>query len=614
MKTTTCVPLFRLSARSVNSIRMLNKDYQHPKLGPFVQAAPVLENPFTSDPILPRALKRLLPNSEYNSVATDLSNFGQRIVKEVDALGLLAERDPPRLEQFDAWGNRVDNLIVTPAWDKLKGIAAEEGLIAIGYDKSRSAEARRIHQFAKLYLFHPSSGLVTCPLAMTDGAAKTISELNLGDKFPDLKEAYNRLTSRDPKHAWTSGQWMTEKAGGSDVGGGCDTYAVPVDEVNHKLSGYKWFSSAIDADMTLTLARTVQDGKAVSGSRGLSLFFLRLRDQATGKLNGIQMLKLKNKLGTKQLPTAELLLDGVNALKVSAEGRGVPSIANMLNITRVHNAVASASSIRRVVSLARDWSTRRVAFGNKLVDWPLHLATLANLEILARGTLLFTLESARLLGRFESGEASAEEIALLRLITPILKLHTGKVCVPAISEGIECFGGQGYIEDTGIPGIMRDAQVTAIWEGTTNVLSLDILRVFKTTKFAAFEAFVNRISGIVTKAKSGQNEKVVQAGTSLEKAFTQLVSTLKAAQKDPQFPANLQRGARDIGISMGNVYTGALLVEFAAHAEATPVDADVASRYCVEQQLLTVSAASFDATRNDVEKNIIFENYGKSKL
>uniref|UniRef100_A0AC34PZ59 Acyl-CoA dehydrogenase n=1 Tax=Panagrolaimus sp. JU765 TaxID=591449 RepID=A0AC34PZ59_9BILA len=611
IKTTHAVPLFRLSSKTV--LRMSSTDYKHAKIGPFLQDPPVLENPFTADPVLSRALKQLLPASEYAIVEKDLTSFGDRIVKEVDQLGYLAEFNAPTLQQFDSWGKRVDKLNLHPSWNRLKEISAEEGLINIGYDETRDAVHRRLHQMAKLYLFHPSSGLVSCPLAMTDGAAKTIKELNLFGVHPDLQEAYERLISRDPKKAWTSGQWMTEKAGGSDVGGGCDTYAESIDDLKHTLHGYKWFSSAIDADITLTLARPVKQGNTTPGSKGLALFFARVRDPLTGELNGIQMLKLKNKLGTKQLPTAELLLDGVKALKLSETGRGVPSIANMLNITRVHNALASAGGMRRVISLARDYSTRRTAFGNKLYKWPLHLKELSNIELHARGGLLLALEAARLLGIQETGKATTEEQHLLRLVTPVVKLHTGKICIPAISEGIENFGGQGYIEDTGIPNILRDTQVTAIWEGTTNVLSLDVLRVFSTTKFEAVSAFSNKITKIINETKNG-DEKLVQCGDVLLGEINKFLATLKTIQKDPEFPNNLQRGARDIGLTIGNIYTGALLTSFASHKDSTEADKEVAHRYCTGQKLNIVNDRSFDKKQNDLDYKIIFENYTASKL
>merc|ERR1719189_1190000 len=180
-------------------------------------------------------------------------------------------------------------------------------------------------------LYAPASGLYSCPLAMTDGAASTL--VSSDQTLPEVKKALSRLTSRDPKVFWTSGQWMTEKRGGSDVGGATDTIAIQEHGNFYKLYGYKWFSSATDSDMSLTLAR-------LEGGARLGMFYLKTRDEA-GQLNNIQVMKLKNKLGTRQLPTAELLLDGVSAQLVGEAGRGVAAIANMLPITRLHNVAMS---------------------------------------------------------------------------------------------------------------------------------------------------------------------------------------------------------------------------------------------------------------------------------
>ncbi|PAV72169.1 hypothetical protein WR25_00019 [Diploscapter pachys] len=502
--------------------------FAHAKTGGFAQPAPVLRNPYRDDPLLDRILKRLLPRADYDKVSHDLSKFGDRIVSEIDELGRQAELNQPRLEPYDAWGNRVDNLIVCKEWNRLKEICAEEGLISIGYDEKVDGLTRRLHQVAKLYLFSPSAGLSTCPMAMTDGCVKTLKTLGLYDNHRFSTETVNRLVSRDGKKAWTSGQWMTEKKGGSDVAGGCDTYAVQEKENFYRLYGYKWFSSAIDADVALTLARVVdKQGNAAEGTRGLSLFLLRIKDD-NGHLNGIQMIKLKNKLGTKQLPTAELLLDGAQAEIVSDPGRGVAGIANMLNITRIHNSIASVAGMRRIISLARDYSTRRTVFGRLQADWPLHTATLAKMEVETRGCFLLIFESARLLGMTESKQGTSEDSALLRLVTPIVKLYAGKQCVPLISEGIECFGGQGYIEDTGLPSILRDAQVTPIWEGTTNVLSLDVLRAFS-GKEDVISLFYKRINELL--ANAGKVSELKDVIAKVENGLKQLQSQLgKATQ------------------------------------------------------------------------------------
>lgn len=234
--------------------------------------------------------------------------------------------------------------VTCQAWKRLKDVSAEEELISLGYSSKYSSNLEgRLHQFAKLFLFSPSSGLYSCPLAMTDGAAKSIKSL----KVTKLQHAFDNLTSTDPSRFWTSGQWMTEKRGGSDVGSGTETIAVPMQNGNYSLHGYKWFSSATDADMALTLARIAgPDGVIPSGTGGLSMFFVKVRSDQ-GKLNNIQVMKLKNKLGTRQLPTGELLLDGTEAELVSPPGRGVASISNMLTITRIHNGAASTAYMRR---------------------------------------------------------------------------------------------------------------------------------------------------------------------------------------------------------------------------------------------------------------------------
>ncbi|CAI4226181.1 unnamed protein product [Auanema sp. JU1783] len=599
------------------SLRMCSlgaSKYGHARTGDFTQVGPTLHNPFREDPMLERLLRRWLPQKDYDRVAVDLNRFGERIVDEIDALGRAAELNEPRLSQQDSWGRRVDRLEVCPEWKKLKEICAEEGLVALGYDSKTDPLVRRLHQIAKLYLFSPSAGLTTCPMAMTDGAAKTLKELK-ADKGNDLAaQAVESLLSRDGKKAWTSGQWMTEKKGGSDVGGGCDTYAVE-ENGKYRLYGYKWFSSAVDADVALTLAREVdKDGNIAKGTGGLTLFLLRIRND-DGSLNGIQMVRLKDKLGTRQLPTAELLLDGCEAEKVSVQGRGVIGISNMLNITRIHNAVASISGMRRIVSLARDYSTRRKVFGQFQYQWPLHTSTLCQLEIQTRGCFILLFEAARLLGLTESGKADQVQSLMLRLITPVLKLYAGKMCVPLISEGIECFGGQGYMEDTGLPSILRDAQVTPIWEGTTNVLSLDVLRVcFGKDNISI--AFKRYITDLLEKSNISGNEKLNECKKIILDSLEKVDKILSRAG-DPKLrqEERIDAVARDISFAVARVWQASLLLNFADDSTATPADIEVAYRYCTEQDLVKFDEKWMEQNKLKKDFDIVFENYaGYSKF
>merc|ERR1711962_133122 len=178
------------------------------------------------------------------------------------------------------------------------------------------------------------------------------------------------------------------------------------------------------------------------------MFYLKTRDQH-GALNGIQVAKMKNKMGTRPLPTAELLLPGTEARMVGGEGRGIATIANMLTISRLHNIIMAVGSMRKVVSLARDFATRRRAFGRPIAGQPLHMQALVRMEVETRGCQLLLLELARQQGLVESQLAQDQDTLLLRLFMPVAKFYTAKASVATISEGLECFGGQGYIEDTG---------------------------------------------------------------------------------------------------------------------------------------------------------------------
>ncbi|XP_029103060.1 acyl-CoA dehydrogenase family member 11 [Scleropages formosus] len=548
-------------------------------VGTFFQERPVLKNPFLEDALLHKYLRRTVPAQVREPVAADLARFGERLVSEVHRLGRQCEEDPPRLQQYDAWGCRVDRIVTCPAWANMKEISAQEGLVAAGYERTYG-EWSRVYQMSKLYLYSPSAGLYTCPLAMTDGAAKVIESLGVTET---VEEAFRRLTSRDPQRFWTSGQWMTERKGGSDVASGTETVAQLQPDASYRLYGFKWFTSATDADMTLTLARVVDThGRTLQGSRGLSLFFATLRDQH-GNLKDIEVQRLKDKLGTRQVPTAELLLDGLPAQRISGEGRGVASIASMLTITRIHNTVSAVAAMRRIIQLGREYATKRFVFGKFLKDHALHVQTMARMEVETRGAFLLLMEVCWLLGREEVGSASALQLHLLRLLTPVAKLYTGKQAIAVVSEGLECFGGQGYMEDTGLPAMLRDAQVLSIWEGTTNVLSLDVLRGVAKSRGQVLEAFFTDTKAKL-KAATG-NPALAPALTAVDSALHALGGFVQRSGQKPSAYAEL--AARDLAYTLARIYMGALLVEHAAWEGATHTDVYAARRWC-EQDLCPV--------------------------
>ncbi|KAI8824882.1 uncharacterized protein EV422DRAFT_605290 [Fimicolochytrium jonesii] len=523
----------------------------------FLFTPPALQNQYLADPALQGILAHYLPAPHLTRITPDLINIGQRAVSDIAHWGDNAERHPPTLTQYDHWCRRVDRLETSEGWRWMKGMAAREGLVAIAYDQGRRdlGEHARIYQFAKLFIASPSMAMYSCPLAMTDGAARLVELYGT----EEMKQgAFKRLTSRDPTQFWTSGQWMTERPGGSDVGG-TETVAVKTDTNDNdwRVSGFKWFSSATDSDMTFLLARTLESPthKGTPGSKGLSLFYSELR-KPDGELNGIRIHRLKNKLGTRALPTAELELHNLPGTPIGTPNRGVATISVILNITRIYSAMGAASHLQRALSIAKGYAESRVVFGKRLKEQPLHSATLAEVALTLRGCTLLLFYAVKLLGESECSPhpaARQRSTTLLRLTTPLLKMYVCHSAVPAISEALEACGGQGYMEETGLARQLRDAQVNAIWEGTTNVQALDVLKIVATT----FPVYAETVRGMVDTGRETYPHAVAVLTTALER-IEGFVARLPAAS-----PGYRERHARTLGFAMARVLIGALLVEHA---------------------------------------------------
>ncbi|MBC7473478.1 MAG: acyl-CoA dehydrogenase family protein [Candidatus Sericytochromatia bacterium] len=539
----------------------------------FFQEAPVLNNQYQSDKLLKSYLKRLLPSDIIENIEKDLNNLGERVTTDILDMANDAEKNTPQLTQFDPWGNRIDKIVTSQGWKLLDQVAAQEGMIAIGYER-KYQEFSRIYQFAKLYLFNPSSALYTCPLAMTDGATKLIEIY--GDE--ELKnEAYQHLTSRDPEKFWTSGQWMTEKVGGSDVGQS-ETIAR-LENGEYKLYGTKWFTSATTSQMAITLARIEdENGKTIDGSRGLSLFYIKLHDEK-GNLNNIIIHRLKDKLGTKALPTAELTLNGTIAKLIGGEGGGVRKISSLFNITRIYNATSSIAFMRRGIYLAKDYAKRRNAFGKKLSEHPLHVETLANLEVEFQAAFQTVFYTVSLLGKDELDKATEDEKVVLRLLTPLIKLYTAKQSIKVASEVLESFGGAGYIEDTGLPKLLRDSQVLAIWEGTTNILSLDVLRAIDKEK-----AFIPFLKNIELRLENISLEQLKKSKDNVYDSLNKIKEFLPFAIKNgADF---VEASARDFAYSLFRVFAASLMLEHAQWSfeyENDSLYIITANRWCNKQ-------------------------------
>lgn len=532
----------------------------------FFQEGAKLDNQYLSDKLLKSYINKNIPSEFLNEIEENLSNLGEQVINDILEISKEAESNLPIHIPYDAWGKRIDKIKVSKAWELLDNISAKEGMISIGYER-KYAEYSRIYQFAKLYLFNPSSAIYTCPLAMTDGAAKLI-EVYGNEEMK--KDVFTHLTSNNPSDFWTSGQWMTEKTGGSDVAQ--TTTIAKLEDGKYKLYGTKWFTSATTSQVAFTLARIEENGKTIEGSKGLSVFCVKTHKN-DGSLNNIIIHRLKDKLGTKALPTAELTLEGTVAELVGGIGDGIKKISTLFNITRIYNATTAVAFMRRAIALSRDYANRRLAFGKNLNQQPLHIETISNLELEFQSAFHAVFYTVSLLGKEENNKASEDEKAVLRLLTPLIKLYTAKQSIKVISEVLESFGGAGYVEDTGLPKMLRDTQVLSIWEGTTNVLSLDVLRAM--AKDNAFIPFKKNILSRVENISDSFKEEKYKISQSLEKIQNYLI---KSSKKEREFS---EAGARNLSYSLIKTFMASLLIEYADFStEDKEFYSVVARRWC----------------------------------
>jgi alkylation response protein AidB-like acyl-CoA dehydrogenase len=514
----------------------------------FFQTPPTLPHQYRTDLSLRSHLARLCDAGVLAEVEPGLDDLGALAAGEMLAWARQAEENPPTLDHYGPYGRRIDRINLSDGWKRLGRVGAEFGIVAVPHERVHGWMSR-VHQYALLHLYQPSSANFGCPLAMSDGAVAALHQHADGDW---ATEARTRLMSRDPDRAWTAGQWMTEKEGGSDVSR-TSTRAVR-DGDAWRLHGTKYFTSATTSECALLLARPEGVGR---GSKALALFFTHPWN-ADGTPNHIRVRRLKPKFGTNPLPTAEIELDGTVAYAVGGHTQGLRKITTVLNIARYFNTNAAVSAMRRSVGLAYAYAQVREAFGHRLIDLPLHLETLADMQVEYDAGLAVGMRLAELLGKVETGVATDLETSVWRLLTPLAKLGTGKQCVAVASECMECFGGVGYMEDSGIPTVLRDAQVLPIWEGTTNVLSLDALRAMGREN--ALEPFLADLEVRLQNTAGPTTDAVRAAKTRIED-----YATCNASAS----PIDVQIGARGFALSLYRTYAAALLIEAAAWEENT---------------------------------------------
>jgi putative acyl-CoA dehydrogenase len=423
-------------------------------------------NLFTGDAALQAAVSREGGNGP--GISERLTALGA-ICGSADAIehGRLANANPPVLRTHDSKGNRLDRVDFHPSYHACMQLSIGEGLHAPQYHAGAN-----VVRAAGFYLTAQMETGHCCPVTMTHAAAST---LQLAPKLAEIwlpqmaSRTYDqRLLPADQKHGVTIGMGMTEPQGGTDLRSNT-TAAHRVEGDHYRLTGSKWFLSAPMSDAFLVLAQIETPVKSGLGC------FLVPRFRPDGTINALHFRRLKDKLGNRSNASSEVEFLDTDGWLIGDEGAGIAAIMEMVTATRLDCAVASAGLMRRAVAEAVHHARQRHVFGRPLIEQPLMAAVLADLALQAEAAVTLSFRLARAFDHVTAPEAEAWR----RLMTPVTKYWVCKTAPNLIAEAMECLGGNGYVEDSILPRLYREAPVNSIWEGSGNVMALDVLRVLQ---------------------------------------------------------------------------------------------------------------------------------------
>lgn len=448
-------------------------------------------NLFEADPLLGRLLPLYLPADLLAHLLPHLQRLGALAGGVLDTLAGSADKNPPTLEHRSRSGIDAQRIVKHPDYVALERVAfSDYGLAAmshrggvLGWPQPMPAAAK----YALTYLFVQAEFGLCCPLSMTDSLTRTLRKF--GD--PALVERYlPRLTTQVFDELYQGAMFMTEQGAGSDVAA-TTTRALPDPAAAgaFRLHGDKWFCSNPDADLAMVLARI--DG-APAGMAGVSLFLLPRR-RPDGGANAYRILRLKDKLGTRSMASGEIRLEGALAWLVGEAGRGFQQMADMVNNSRLSNGMRAAGLMRRALTEALFVARERRAFGRRLVELPLMRRQLLKLMVPTEQARTMLFQTAEALRRADAGEAAAWPLA--RVLTPLIKFRACRDARKVTADAMEVRGGCGYIEEWADPRLVRDAHLGSIWEGTSNIVALDVIRAIR--REAALPALVAHLDGLL---------------------------------------------------------------------------------------------------------------------
>ncbi len=451
-------------------------------------------NLFETDPAFEALLRVYLDPALLAHLRPHLSRLGALAGGQLDALAGTADRNPPELIHRTRTGVDQQTVVKHPAYVEMERLAFSEfALAAISHRSDLlgwPGQLPGIAKYALTYLFVQAEFGLCCPVSMTDSLTRTLKKFGA----PELVERYlPTLTSLDMDELAQGAMFMTEQGAGSDVAATATTARPdPERPGGWLLTGDKWFCSNPDAALAMVLAR-VEGG--APGHKGVSLFLLP-RELPEGGMNHYRIVRLKDKLGTRSMASGEIRLDGARAWMVGEPGRGFVQMADMVNNSRLSNGVRAAGLMRRAVSEAFFVARNRKAFGKQLIELPLMRRQLMKLLVPAEQARSMMFQTAEALRRADTGDEAARPLA--RILTPLIKFRACRDARKVTGDAMEVRGGCGYIEDWIDPRLVRDAHLGSIWEGTSNIVALDVIRAIRREQ--ALPALLSHIRGLLDDA------------------------------------------------------------------------------------------------------------------
>ncbi|MBA0052092.1 DNA alkylation response protein [Streptomyces sp. AJS327] len=516
------------------------------------QAPPLVDyDVFASDAALAEGVARYVAPERAEEVRAELSELGRAAGRaETQEWGVRANTHPPVLRTHDRYGNRIDEVEFHGDYHRLMRHA-----VAAGMADPWTRPDGQLRRSAAFYVWSQVEQGHSCPISMTHAAVPALRhEPTLAAEWEPLLTSREYAPGLDRpaalKPGALAGMGMTEKQGGSDVRANT-TLAQPLTaDGEYTLTGHKWFCSAPMSDAFLVLAQ-VEPGS--SGGGGLTCFLLP-RVLPDGSRNTFRIQRLKDKLGNRSNASSEVEFDGTTwARRVGAEGRGVATIIEMVAATRMDCVTGSAAMMRQALAQAAHHTAHRSAFGGTLAEKPLMRNVLADLAVESEAATALTLRIAAAHDRAQAGDEHSR--ALLRLAVPAAKYWVTKRCTPMITEALECLGGNGYVEESGMPRLLRESPLYSIWEGSGNVQALDVLRAMRREPEA--------LTAVLTEIGAARG-----ADHRLDGAVKDLLNELADLE-------TVEVRARRVVERLATVLQGSLLVQ---HAPEEVADAFCASR------------------------------------